>query len=73
MNSSQLQIMTPLLHFLQLLCENHNILLQVSDVFTISCVEFGIWGGGGGRRVERGVGEREKRQDQQECVTDRQR
>ena len=29
MNSPQLQIMTPLLHFLQLLCENHNTILQV--------------------------------------------
>ena len=29
MNSPQLQIMTPLLHFLQLLCENHNTTLQV--------------------------------------------
>ena len=40
MKSSELQLMTPLLHFLQLLCENHNNKLQVS------------LGGGGGRGGE---------------------
>lgn len=29
MKSTELQLMTPLLHFLQLLCENHNTKLQV--------------------------------------------
>ena len=29
MKSAELQLMTPLLHFLQLLCENHNTKLQV--------------------------------------------
>ena len=41
MKSAELQLMTPLLHFLQLLCENHNIKLQVC-----------VWGREGGR--ERG-------------------
>ena len=31
MQSAQLQVMTPMLHFLQLLCENHNSYLQVFD------------------------------------------
>ena len=35
MNSPQLQIMTPLLHFLQLLCENHNTILQVHCVYIV--------------------------------------
>ena len=30
MQSPELQIMTPLLRFMQLLCENHNTILQVS-------------------------------------------
>ena len=42
MKSAELQLMKPLLNFLQLLCENHNIKLQVCG---------GCWGerGGGGR------------------------
>ena len=37
MKSAELQLMTPLLHFLQLLCENHNIKLQVGAVLFV-CV-----------------------------------
>lgn len=38
--SQQIAIMKPILRFLQLLCENHNRDLQVSDeifVFTVKC------------------------------------
>ena len=38
--------MTPLLRFLQLLCENHNTNLQVWSVRVCVCVC--VWGGGGG-------------------------
>ena len=40
----ELLCMTPLLRFLQLLCENHNTNLQVWCVCVCVCV----WGGGGG-------------------------
>ena len=51
MKSAELQLMTPLLHFLQLLCENHNFNLQVRA----------SWGGRGGEmKGEKGRGVREK-------------
>ena len=39
MKSPELQLMTPLLNFLQLLCENHNIKLQVG---VVRGVTFGV-------------------------------
>ena len=59
MNSSQLQIMTPLLHFLQLvLCENHNTALQVRSDLAVSR-EKEVW-------KERGEGEGENRKRERE-------
>ena len=49
MKSAELQLMTPLLNFLQLLCENHNIKLQVRG-------DGGLRGGGLEDGLGRGVG-----------------
>jgi hypothetical protein len=50
MKSAELQLMTPLLNFMQLLCENHNIKLQVREGWrSTDGVE-----GGGWKRVRAG-------------------
>ncbi len=46
MRSAELQLMTPLLHFLQLLCENHNTKLQVRRE-EVTGEEGGSYGQGG--------------------------
>lgn len=42
MRTHELQCMTPLLRFLQLLCENHNINLQVSLEQCVCVIAHGI-------------------------------
>ena len=46
MSSSELLCMTPLLRFLQLLCENHNIHLQVCECVCVGVYVCGVcvWG-----------------------------